>query len=104
MMEKIPPRPVSVPSTEQASRDQELWGVALWVEKHHGENGWFYIAQQKDRLLAAGEPANPGRNPSVAKPITAQSSRSPGATPSGFASFSSTVIVGFLRPRSMSLT
>lgn len=37
------------------TRDQELWGMALWVEKHHGKNGWFYIAQQQDRLLAEGE-------------------------------------------------
>ena len=29
--------------------------MALWVEKHHGSNGWFYIAQQQDRLLAEGE-------------------------------------------------
>lgn len=36
------------------NRDQELWGMALWVEKHHGEKGWFYIAQQQDRLLAEG--------------------------------------------------
>lgn len=37
------------------TRDQELWGIALWVEKHHAENGWFYIAQQQDRLLADGD-------------------------------------------------
>lgn len=37
------------------SRDQELWGIALWVEKTHGEAGWFHIAQQQDRLLAAGD-------------------------------------------------
>lgn len=37
------------------TRDQELWGVALWVEKHHGTNSWFHIAQQKDRLLATGD-------------------------------------------------
>jgi hypothetical protein len=28
------------------NRDQELWAMALWVEKHHGGKGWFYIAQQ----------------------------------------------------------
>lgn len=27
----------------------------IWVEKHHGAIGWFYIAQQQDRLLEAGE-------------------------------------------------
>ncbi len=37
------------------SRDQELWGIALWVEKTHGENGWLYIAQQQDRLIAEGQ-------------------------------------------------
>ncbi|MEZ5748721.1 MAG: hypothetical protein R3D83_02175 [Caenibius sp.] len=37
------------------SREQELWAVALWVEKHHGENGWLHIAQQQDRLLAEGD-------------------------------------------------
>ena len=34
------------------TREQELWGMALWVEKHHGESGWLFIAQQQDRLLA----------------------------------------------------
>lgn len=33
------------------NRDQELWAVALWVEKHHGKDGWLHIAQQQDRLL-----------------------------------------------------
>lgn len=37
------------------TRDQELWGVALWVERTHGECGWFHIAQQQDRLLKAGD-------------------------------------------------
>jgi len=23
------------------THEQELWGMALWVEKHHGENGWL---------------------------------------------------------------
>lgn len=36
-------------------RDKEIWAMALWVEKRHGANGWFYIAQQQDRLLAEGE-------------------------------------------------
>ncbi|NYH96284.1 DUF6961 family protein [Novosphingobium marinum] len=35
--------------------DQELWAVALWVEKHHGDEGDFYIAQQMDRLLEEGD-------------------------------------------------
>lgn len=37
------------------TRDQELWGVALWVEKTHAETGWLFIAQQQDRLLAEGD-------------------------------------------------
>ena len=37
------------------TREQELWGLALWVEKNHGPGGWLYIAQQQDRLLAEGE-------------------------------------------------
>ena len=37
------------------TRDQELWGVALWVEKTHAETGWLFIAQQRDRLLAEGD-------------------------------------------------
>ena len=37
------------------TRDQELWGVAMWVERTHGESGWLYIAQQRDRLLAEGD-------------------------------------------------
>ena len=37
------------------TRDQELWGVALWVEKTHSGAGWLFIAQQQDRLLAEGD-------------------------------------------------
>ena len=37
------------------TRDQELWGVALWVEKTHADAGWLFIAQQQDRLLAEGD-------------------------------------------------
>lgn len=37
------------------TRDQEIWGIALWVEKTHGANGWFHIAQQQDRLIAEGD-------------------------------------------------
>ena len=38
------------------TRDKELWAIALWIEKQHGDDGWFYIAQQMDRLLEDGEP------------------------------------------------
>lgn len=37
------------------TREAELWGIALWVEKTHGEAGWLHIAQQQDRLLAEGD-------------------------------------------------
>jgi hypothetical protein len=37
------------------TREEELWGIALWVEKTHGEAGWLHIARQQDRLLAAGD-------------------------------------------------
>ena len=37
------------------TRDQELWGVALWVEKIHAVTGWLFIAQQQDRLLVEGD-------------------------------------------------
>ena len=37
------------------THDQELWGVALWVEKTHADAGWLFIAQQQDRLLAEGD-------------------------------------------------
>lgn len=34
--------------------DQELWGVALWVDKNHGDQGEAYVAGQIERLAAAG--------------------------------------------------
>lgn len=37
------------------SDDQELWGIALWLEQRHGDNSWLYIAEQKDRSLAEGD-------------------------------------------------
>lgn len=37
------------------TREQELWGVALWVEKHHGANGPRFIAEQVGRNALAGE-------------------------------------------------
>jgi hypothetical protein len=32
------------------TRDQELWAVALWVEKNYGDEGAHYIATQVERL------------------------------------------------------
>lgn len=37
------------------THEQELWGMALWVEKTYGEDGWLYIAQQQDRLQEEGD-------------------------------------------------
>ena len=37
------------------SRDQELWGMALWVEKTHGSDGAQYIADKIARLQRRGE-------------------------------------------------
>ena len=38
------------------TREQELWGVALWVEKQHGADGPRFIAEQVGRLALANEP------------------------------------------------
>lgn len=32
------------------TRDQELWGLALWVEKHHGGDGHDFIRARIERL------------------------------------------------------
>lgn len=37
------------------TRDQELWGVALWVDKTHGERGAEHIATQMARLAQIGD-------------------------------------------------
>ena len=37
------------------TRDQELWAIALWVEKQHGTDGPRFIAEQVGRLVLAGE-------------------------------------------------
>jgi hypothetical protein len=37
------------------TRDQELWGVALWVEKQHGADGPRWIAEQVGRLALAND-------------------------------------------------
>lgn len=34
------------------NRDQELWAVALWVEKNHGDQGTTYISGQIERLAS----------------------------------------------------
>lgn len=42
---------VAVPMT----RDQELWGVALWLERAHGDRGPEHIAAEVSRLAAEGD-------------------------------------------------
>jgi hypothetical protein len=37
------------------TREQELWGVALWVEKAHGNRGSSFIAEKVDALARCGE-------------------------------------------------
>lgn len=37
------------------TRDQELWAVALWVEKAHGEQGRDHIAREISRVAMLGE-------------------------------------------------
>lgn len=38
------------------TRDQELWGMALWVEKHHRDDGRGFIDAKIEQLLLANEP------------------------------------------------
>ncbi|MEE4210017.1 MAG: hypothetical protein V2I43_12195 [Parvularcula sp.] len=40
---------------QRLTQEKEIYAMALWVEKHHGENGWLFIAQKQDELLAAGQ-------------------------------------------------
>ncbi len=37
------------------TREQELWGMALWVEKAHGSRGPSFIAEKIDLLARSGE-------------------------------------------------
>jgi hypothetical protein len=39
------------------TRSKELWAVALWVEKHHGDEGPRYIAEQVGRPALEGDEA-----------------------------------------------
>ena len=39
------------------TRGEELWGVALWVEKNHGEGGPAFIEKQMERLAREGDEA-----------------------------------------------
>ena len=37
--------------------NKEIWGMALWVERHHGAKGHSYIDKRIETLGAAGETA-----------------------------------------------
>ncbi|MGB7407277.1 MAG: hypothetical protein WA908_02130 [Pontixanthobacter sp.] len=37
------------------SRDRELWGMALWVERKHGSDGLNHIHEKIESLKASGE-------------------------------------------------
>ena len=37
------------------TRDQELWGIALWIEKTHGDEGPAHIASEVARLAALND-------------------------------------------------
>ncbi len=37
------------------TREQELWGMALWVEKAHGDRGPDFIAEKIVALARSGE-------------------------------------------------
>jgi hypothetical protein len=64
------------------SRKREIWGMALWVERRHGEGGWFYIAQQRDRLLETGDMDGVALWRAVAKRFDRLRKDSPPAAPS----------------------
>lgn len=36
-------------------KNREIWALALWVEKHHGDDGLRFIAEQIHRLQRSGE-------------------------------------------------
>lgn len=55
------------------TREQELWGVAIWVEKHHGANGRAFIASQIERLAAEGDSGGIAMWESVAERLHALS-------------------------------
>ena len=37
------------------TRDQELWAIALWLERTHGDDAPAHIAKEVERLDLAGE-------------------------------------------------
>ena len=59
------------------NREQELWAVALWVEKNHGKEGPAYIAQQIERLSNEGDEAGIATWKTVAERFDQLSCQSP---------------------------
>lgn len=55
------------PRTVVLTRDQELWGIALWVEKNHGDDGRSYITNQVERFALKGDEAGVAMWRSVAE-------------------------------------
>ncbi len=43
------------PGDARVTPEQEIWGVALCGEKHHGADGPRHLAEQIGRLALAGE-------------------------------------------------
>jgi len=43
--------------TETMTPEQEIWAVALWVEKHHRDSGPAYVGEQTERLAVEGDEA-----------------------------------------------
>lgn len=39
----------------EVTNDRELWALALWIEKHYGDEAPGFIAEQVTRLAKAGD-------------------------------------------------
>lgn len=59
------------------SRDQELWGMTVWVEKTHGFEGAQFIAEKIARLRRRGEDGGVALWQDVARRFEQLSERSP---------------------------
>ena len=51
------------------NRDQELWGVTLWIEREHGDDGPACIADHVRRLALIGDVAGVAMWGAVAKQL-----------------------------------
>lgn len=36
-------------------KNQELWGMALWVEKNHGDKGYAYCEDRAEKFRSEGD-------------------------------------------------